>query len=1613
MPWLGLASTPAAVNMSDMFAGASVFNRDISAWNVSKVTNMTSMFQSTSAFNQNIGSWDVSNVTTMQQMFNNALAFNQNISGWNIQKVNNFSSMFNAATAFTNGAAALTWNANIGALVAGNIDMSYMFQNTTNFNQSLASWDITKVNLMTDMLNNCGINTANYDATLIGWAGQAVQNNVPLGATGRTYCAATSERNNTLVTSKGWTISGDSPNCPTLYSRQTGNWNDVNTWSLVACGGTQTVAGITPSAFHDVVICNTHTVTLAQNEACNNLTINSGGTLNPAGFNFTVNSTSSITGTFNDGTNGGTKTFRGLVTVNAGGQFKTSLNNTCVFVFEGGITNNATANTDFDLRHTGGTWFNTNNQTITTNRYMRIGVGGNGNVGVNVNLTLISNPISTASEIRWEGGNFNIAADKTVTNQGYTTIFYKNLFAGNSNSTWLNDVNSYVHVRGSEFMVMNGGVFNVSAAGNTVEYGHNAPSVVRGGIIYHNLAVGYGNKTITGGNITVNGNLTIYNSSATNLIADGNNINLKGNWINNSTFTAGTTTVTLDGTTFQTVGGSANTTFNNLTINNPTEVQLARPTTISNILALDNGKVILTNANDLTVQSAGTGAITRTNGWVQTKTAGSTANLVRSGTLGIGNNLFPVGTDTEGYAPVTLNYGIATGGGNHSVKAVTIPNFSPLGTSANVKVAWDISKPATANFPTTSFDWSAGAVANINGTLSATSQLIKSPTWTNEATYSGAGNTILGYNLGTAALATIRFGVATVATDYYTLDNTAWTSATKWSTTNGGAACNCYPDNNANVTIHIQHNTILDNASRIGTANTVIIENTNTSFDLANINPTNTFILNSDVSAGQSLQVGGATGVTGLGKILPASTFMDNTFTTVQYNNGTYTVPELIGGKEYQNLWFMTGTNVRTMTLTANRTINGNLGVGGNFTLNGTGILNSVPTTANAILYSGTGNLNLGTATAKLFVNGTFTNTSTGSITSSASTLEFANTANAIYHHARNGGVIPTATWGANSECRITGITNTPFTIGAGFLGQTFGNFTWNCAGQTATQIFNVNPIVQNTTSILNTGTNYLLLATGGNFTWTSRHFIMNPTAGNTAKILLASGPNTGTLALSGDFNNGITPAGTVTWGDNSILGPYTNEIRFNGTANQIIDLPNYVGAGANIKFTVNGTANTVLFKRTNFTSSYPTILDIISGTFAMNEATTQTLTIADMSGTGTLSMQNATHNLNLTGAVSFTGTLTTDTNPSTITYSGSAAQNVFGSPNYRNLVMNSGFAKTLQANATVNNNLTINNIASNSLDLGTLSLDLKGDLINNRAGGLTGTGTVTMNGTTFQTIGGSASTTFNNLTINNPNDVQISTAATVSNALAFTTGKVFIGNTNLIFNGAAANLTRTNGYVATNGTGVLQRGTGGTDLLFPVGSATQYQPVSLNNAVANASVRFGTPSPTAVPNSGVSSWYITNGTAISDITFHNPQGGTLAWGTSKVGYYGVAWLPKTTTYPITNDYQANHTFVAGANQFGVYNYVSQTLYSRKNSTWNDVTATNGTWSTIGVGGTSCDCTPNVGDNVVIAHNVTIPTGLNVNVGTATIQNAATLTLVGTVGFVANTVHVKVLASFT
>lgn len=163
-----------------MFNSCTNFNQPLNNLNVSGITNMRLMFANSRAFDQPLNNWNTSNVTDMGSLFSQSMSFNQPLDNWDTSNVTNMSQMF------------------YGAFIP----------QPMAFDQSLASWNITSVTNMTNMFLGMALSTANYDATLIGWASQAVQSNVPFHGGNSKYTAggAAETARDTLINTYGWTI---------------------------------------------------------------------------------------------------------------------------------------------------------------------------------------------------------------------------------------------------------------------------------------------------------------------------------------------------------------------------------------------------------------------------------------------------------------------------------------------------------------------------------------------------------------------------------------------------------------------------------------------------------------------------------------------------------------------------------------------------------------------------------------------------------------------------------------------------------------------------------------------------------------------------------------------------------------------------------------------------------------------------------------------------------------------------------------------------------------------------------------------------------------------------------------------------------------------------------------------------------------------------------------------------------------------------------------------------------------------------------------------------------------------------------------------------------------
>ncbi|MFN8285727.1 MAG: T9SS type A sorting domain-containing protein [Chitinophagales bacterium] len=361
-------------------------------------------------------------------------------------------------------------------------------------------------------------------------------------------------------------------------------------------------------------------------------------------------------------------------------------------------------------------------------------------------------------------------------------------------------------------------------------------------------------------------------------------------------------------------------------------------------------------------------------------------------------------------------------------------------------------------------------------------------------------------------------------------------------------------------------------------------------------------------------------------------------------------------------------TNV-TLTMAAGS--NANVATGATLALNA-GTFSTAAAASTTVLVDGTfnagGTLTLGTGSV-MTVDGTFNNPAASvTLTSTAATLQF--TSGSIYNHQRNGGVVPTATWNANSTVNITGLTTTNIT---GFTGQTFGKFNWNCTGQTITSSMAIaSATFAGDFTVVSTGTGALGFNTAASTVTLSANLNVQ---GGTLNFNNGAAVIT-TLNLAGNLNvtGGTLQRGTATSNQN---------LNFtNAASNKTLTVSGGTFTTTGIAITVNLNAIVTLANNltvaTSFTNSGTLFCgtNIISGTgsFVLTNAATATLGIGDPAGITTAP----------TAAGNIQTTTRTYNTLASLIYNGSVAQ-----------VTGNGLATTW---GTTNTTITINNTAGVTL---------------------------------------------------------------------------------------------------------------------------------------------------------------------------------------------------------------------------------------------------------------------------------------------------------------------------
>lgn len=557
---------------------------------------------------------------------------------------------------------------------------------------------------------------------------------------------------------------------------------------------------------------------------------------------------------------------------------------------------------------------------------------------------------------------------------------------------------------------------------------------------------------------------------------------------------------------------------------------------------------------------------------------------------------------------------------------------------------------------------------------------------------------------------------AQVAGDYRTTSGGNWNTVAIWQRYDGGGwvAATDFPGQNpgaGTVTIQDNHNVTL-NVTPANSIGSLIIASganaTNLSFS-----PTNSLTVTGSVTvssndANVSKYIAVAGGVLTCNSInINATGGNNNRDAYVSLTTGTINVSGDIT---------MNSTNLRTYVLFSG---NGTINIGG--TISGGGITSAAGGGATAptngtINYNNTTDQTVGAyGYYNLTISGSGTKTLNGFITVN-----------------RNLSIQGTATL-ASDVYQITGNNAGTLTMAAGTsltLGRTDNALAVSFpTNYTAANIsLNANSTVvyqtngaQNVSStptygnliMAGSGTKTLLgaITVNGDLSITGTANLYTNTfqiTGNAARNFTMAAGTTLSLGNTGNGTNVLFPLNYIT--GNITLDPASTVVYQAGGAQTVSDVPHYGNLtiatdgttktcngnlNVNGNLAVNGTST--LSAGTTASTWNITGNVTIDGTLNFGTTTAKTLNITGnlVDNTGTITMTGAglAHQLNLYGASNSITTLnTTAGSNSTVSYLAAGNQQIITTPNYQNLVINGGGAKTAIGNSTVNGVLTINN---------------------------------------------------------------------------------------------------------------------------------------------------------------------------------------------------------------------------------------------------------------------------------------------------------------------------------
>lgn len=209
--------------------------------------------------------------------------------------------------------------------------------------------------------------------------------------------------------------------------------------------------------------------------------------------------------------------------------------------------------------------------------------------------------------------------DLTIIQSGHTVTLTANATVSSLTINGTLNTGIYSLTGTSVLTATSTGIINVSGSSNfpagfatvTLNNGSNVNYNMNGNqsifaTTYSNLTLSVGGTKSLIDETIINGNLTIGRPLTTNSYQ----LTVGGDFTQNNTFTQGTGTVLLNGSSTQTISGSASTTFYNLTINKSGgNLTLSKAVTVSNILSLQSGIINTTTSNLLSVSNTAVSAI--------------------------------------------------------------------------------------------------------------------------------------------------------------------------------------------------------------------------------------------------------------------------------------------------------------------------------------------------------------------------------------------------------------------------------------------------------------------------------------------------------------------------------------------------------------------------------------------------------------------------------------------------------------------------------------------------------------------------------------------------------------------------------------------------------------------------------------------------------------------------------------------------------------------------------------------------------------------------------------------------------------------------------------------